>query len=176
MVRDIETIRTRYRITEWAIFGGSWGATLGLLYAQCYPERVSALVLRGAFLAREIDLTWFLGCGANKILPVQWDNFINAIDYNGIADLPSYLFDRLNSESQDVSKETALAWEKWSGSVVAFSFDSTLESLSPSHETAIGKARIELHYASNKYFLEPDQLLRDAHKIPDINKNDGRWC
>ena len=169
LVLDIEQIRKRYRIDQWVVFGGSWGGTLGLLYAEVCPEQVNGLVLRAPFLAREDDLNWFVGDGVNKILPKQWHEFIEDVGYNrDSGGLVRYLQSRLNHNDDEVVFRTAQSWEKWSGAVVSFSFESGFETLSSSLESTVSKARIEIHYAANNYFLVPNQLLRNIHKIPSV--------
>ena len=168
LILDIELIRERYGIDRWVVFGGSWGGALGLLYAEVCPERVSGLVLRAPFLAREDDLNWFVGDGVNKILPAQWHEFVKEVGYRGCDDLVCHLYSRLNDDNEEIVLKTARAWEKWSGAVVSFSFESGFETLSSTDESTVSKAKIEIHYAVNRYFLEADQLLRDIKKIPSV--------
>lgn len=171
LVSDMEAIRKHYRIESWLIFAGSWGSALALLYAESFPERVLGLILRASFLARQCDLDWFAGDdGVSKILPREWRDFGKAIDFKSASsqEVVSHLHDMLNSSDEKIVMEAALAWEKWSGAVVSYSFENSFDSLSGTTESTIVKAKIELHYAVNKYFLEPDQLLRDIANVPGV--------
>ncbi len=171
LLSDMEAIRRHYRIESWLIFAGSWGSTLGLLYAESFPERVLGLILRASFLARQCDLDWFAGDdGVSKILPREWREFVNAIGFKSLSsrELIPHLYDGLNFSDERTVREVALAWEKWSGAVVSYSFENSFGSLSGTTESTIVKAKIEIHYAVNNYFLEPNQLLRDIAKIPRV--------
>ena len=168
LIADMESIREHFAIHQWLVFGGSWGATLALAYAETHPERVLGLILRGSFLARQRDLAWFAGEGANRLLPVQWQRFV---DNGGVA-ADEHLIERLHSAifsaDETVVERTARAWDAWSTAVVMFSLETGGDGGASDKVSAIAKCRIEMHYAAHQYFLEEDQLLRDAHRLPQV--------
>ncbi len=168
LVADMEKIREHFGIRQWLVFGGSWGATLALTYAETHPERVLGLVLRGSFLARQRDLAWFAGEGANRLLPVQWQRFVDnvgvAVDQHLIERMHSAIF----SSDESAVERTARAWDAWSTAVVMFSLESGGDTGMSDKTSAIAKCRIEMHYAANDYFLTDNQLLRDAHRLPRV--------
>lgn len=165
LITDMERIREHFGIRQWVVFGGSWGATLALAYAQTHPERVLGLVLRGSFLARRRDLAWFAGEGANRLLPVQWQRFVDnvgvAVDDDLIARLHSAIF----AADTAVVERAARAWDAWSTAVVMFSLEAGGDGGASSLTSAVAKCRIEMHYAAHDYFLADNQLLRDAQRL-----------
>lgn len=169
LIFDIEIIRKRYEIDQWCLFGGSWGATLALKYALEHRKRVDALILRGTFLARKSDFDWFLGStGAARILPQEWQEFLTSIGLTSSEDILPYLYEQITSHKYEVQKKTALAWDKWSGAVVGYSFNKPLETMVSDENMAISRAKIELHYASNNYFLEENEILDNVNIIQQI--------
>jgi proline iminopeptidase len=172
LVADMEAIRQHFGLERWSLFGGSWGATLALAYAQTWPERVLGLVLRGTFLARRRDVDWFFRDGACRLLPVQWQRFVDEVGAPADTDLVEYLHAALFGPDAARAGRIARAWEAWSNAVVAFSLD---HAAGPAGPTGPGSApgdvlrtRIELHYARHGYFLAEDQLLRDAGRLPRV--------
>lgn len=168
LVSDIEAIRSELNIERWVVFGGSWGATLALAYAQAYPERVLGLILRGIFLGREQDIQWFYRDGARHLFPDVWENFIEPIPENERDDLVRAYYRRLTGCDELERLRAARAWALWEGSTMALQHDSrVLDQFSSAH-TALSLARIEAHYFVNSCFLEPDQLLLGCGNLKGI--------
>ncbi len=166
LLQDMEVIRERLDIENWVVFGGSWGATLGLLYAQQYPDRVLGLILRSIFLARIRDTDWgFRDGGVNRLFPKQWLAFTRFLP-EGHWDNPLAIYrDNLISNNADVANTAALAWAAWSGCVVSYG------EFAPPTECStelLNEARLECHYISKHCFLEENQLLRDINKVANI--------
>lgn len=168
LVADMERIREHFGLSQWVVFGGSWGATLGLAYAQAHPQRALGLVLRGSFLARARDLAWFAGDGANRLLPMQWQRFVDNAGVPVDERLLEHLHAAVFSPDRAVVERAARAWDAWSTAVVMFSLESGGDAGVSDLNSAIAKCRIEMHYAAHHYFLEEDQLLRDAHRLPRV--------
>jgi len=169
LVSDIDHLRRHLVIERWQVFGGSWGSTLALAYAQRYPRRVTELVLRGIFLLRRWELEWFYQQGASRLFPDAWQRYIDTIPVVERADLISAYHRRLTSDDEAVRLAAAQAWSAWEGATSFLQMDpSALESHIDPH-FALAFARIENHYFVNGGFLRAeDQLLRDAYKIADI--------
>ncbi|MGH8596824.1 MAG: prolyl aminopeptidase, partial [Gammaproteobacteria bacterium] len=166
LIADLERLREWASVDSWVMFGGSWGAALALAYAQTHPERVLGMVLRGAFLARQRDLDWFLADGAARLLPTAWAEFNYSIADLG-ASIPA-LHAALFGADRDRALQVARAWGKWSEAVVMYAFDQPPgEPLAPGDEL-LGKTRIELHYALNRYFLDEDVLLANVARLPQV--------
>lgn len=165
---DLERVREHYAIDRWMLFGGSWGAALALAYAQRHPRRVSAMVLRGSFLARRDDVGWFFGGGVNRLLPRQWQAFRDATGIDMAGDVVGQMHDALFGDDRGLVERFARAWEVWSGEVVMYSLNEVGAAAPGSLDAAVAKARIELHYAVNGYFLDEGQLLRDCGRLPQV--------
>ena len=170
LVADMERIREHFGISQWLVFGGSWGATLALAYAQTHPERVLGLVLRGSFLARQRDFAWFAGDGANRLLPVQWQRFVDEVGVAVDDALIAHLHEAVFCADRAVVERAARAWDAWSTAGVMFSLDGGGggDGGASPVDSAIAKCRIEMHYALNRYFLDEDQLLRNVHRLPRV--------
>lgn len=165
LVADIERIRTRLGIDRWQVFGGSWGSTLALAYAETHPGRVTELVLRGIFLLRPFELTWFYQEGTSNIFPDVWETYLSPIPVEERGDLMGAYHRRLFGEDPVAQLEAARAWSTWEWST---------SQLIPvveggTDEQCLAFARIENHYFVNGGFFErPNQLIEDAHRIADI--------
>jgi proline iminopeptidase len=169
LVSDMETIREHLEVEKWQVFGGSWGSTLSLSYAQTHPERVSELVLRGIFLLRRSELLWFYQEGASHIFPEAWDAYLDAIPSVERGDLISAYYRRLTSDDKDVRKAAARAWSVWEGSTSYLISNPEHIAHAGEDDFAIAFARIECHYFVNGGFFEVDgQLLRDVERIRRI--------
>lgn len=163
---DIELIRKKLNIEKWILFGGSWGATLALLYAEQYPEYISGIILRGAFLARQCDFDWFAKSGVNKIFPDYWEELITTVN-NGEQLLIS-LHERVFSDNKQAQLAAAKAWSLWAGRIVTHSFvDKYVLDISD-EDKLIKETKIEMHYAINKYFIDENQIIDNVSKIPDV--------
>ncbi|MEE9413289.1 MAG: prolyl aminopeptidase [Methylococcales bacterium] len=169
LLEDMESIREHLRIQQWVLFGGSWGATLALLYTQQYRAAVSAMILRGTFLARESDLSWFAGNGANWIYPEMWEVFMSTINHNRHAtDAMQVFFDCLWGDDQQLQLNAALGWSIW-GAQVALGNEFDLSTFPESADTAMLKqVRIEAHYAKADYFLSENQILKHCAGLQEI--------
>ena len=168
LVEDIERLRELAGVDKWMVFGGSWGSTLSLSYAQKYPERVTELVLRGIFLFDQYELDWLYKEGANSLYPDKWEEFTALIPEAERADLIEAYRKRLTSADEDEQLRAAKAWSAWEAATVTLlPSPETVEHFT-SREVAIAIARIENHYMANNGWLEPGQLLRDAHLLRNI--------
>lgn len=166
LVADLERIRAMFGFERWTLFGGSWGAALALAYAGTHPERVRGMILRGSFLARPRDLAWFLGDGANRLLPRAWAAFVEALAAPPGTDLVEYLHAGLHAADPATVERHARAWEAWTGAVVMYAIDQAPGDAAGPLEAAVAKARIELHYARHGYFLGAHDLLAIAAHLP----------
>ena len=169
LIEDMERIRESLGVDKWVLFGGSWGSTLSLAYAQAFPERVHALILRGIFLCRPKEFSWFYQEGASRLFPEAWEHYIKAIPVTERHDLISAFHRRLTSDDDKTRLAAAKAWSVWEGATSFLHID---EDFANSHEDpqfALAFARIENHYFVNSGFFEvDDQLLRDAGNLADI--------
>jgi proline iminopeptidase len=168
LIADLETIRTKLDIDKWVVFGGSWGSALGLVYAETFPDRILAMILRGSFLAAERDMNWFFADGVRRIFPDAWQDFVNTIPEAEREDIAGAMYRRVvESPDREVQLAAAKAWMRWAGRIVMFGLgtqDNQPEASEPDDET-INKARIECHYAYHRYFLESEQIF---NKIKDL--------
>jgi proline iminopeptidase len=169
LVADIEKLRTHLGIAAWQVFGGSWGSTLALAYAETHPKQVTELVLRGIFMLRRWELEWFYQEGASRLFPDAWEHYIKAIPEVERADLISAFHRRLTSDDAATRLDAARAWSVWEGATSFLRVDDDFVNGHEDAEFALAFARIENHYFVNGGFFEvDDQLLRDAHRIADI--------
>ena len=168
LIEDIEKIRRHLKIDKWLLFGGSWGSTLSLLYAETYPERVFGLILRGIFLCRNEDVQWFYQKGANRFYPEYWKDFIEPIDMDKRGDLIAAYHDLLTSDNEISRMRAAEAWSIWEGrtSNLETNSDTVTHFSDPFH--ALAMARIECHYFQHEAFIEKNQILQDAKAIAHI--------
>ena len=166
LVTDIEKIRVHLGIEHWLVFGGSWGSTLALAYAETHPERALALVLRGIFLCRPEEIRWsYEEGGAAWILPEKWQRFVAAIPPTERGALLDAYWQRLTSDDEAVRVAAARAWGAWEGSALTLVESPETEAEFTDPGVAVSLARIEAHYFRHHGFFEPDQLLRDVAKI-----------
>ncbi|MBS0211647.1 MAG: prolyl aminopeptidase [Proteobacteria bacterium] len=169
LVADIEKLRAHLRIARWQVFGGSWGSTLALAYAQAHPEAVAELVLRGIFMLRRWELEWFYQEGTSRLFPEAWAHYLAAIPTVERGDLISAFHRRLTSPDEATRLAAARAWSVWEGSTSFLHQDADFIDSHDDARFALAFARIECHYFVNGGFFEvEDQLLRDAHRIKDI--------
>lgn len=166
LVEDMEHIRQQLGIERWVLFGGSWGSTLSLAYAQRHPERVQALILRGIFLCRPEDFRWFYQEGASRLFPDYWQDYLAVIPPAERGDLMQAYYKRLTGSDEIAQMQAAKAWSCWEGRTASLRPNPQL--VERFHERALSIARIECHYFVNQAFLEPDQLLRDMPRIAHL--------
>ncbi|MBO6768625.1 MAG: prolyl aminopeptidase [Erythrobacter sp.] len=168
IVEDIERLREMCGHEKWQAYGGSWGSTLALAYAEKYPERVSELVLRGVFLAREQEKTWLYGYGASEIMAEQWDEFIGLIPEPERGDLVRAYYNRLTSEDEATRLAAAREWSLWEGHVATLlPNESLLESFGDPAK-AVPFARICAKFFLEGFFLEENELLEKVGRLSGI--------
>jgi proline iminopeptidase len=168
LVSDIEAIREFLGIDRWMVFGGSWGSTLALAYAEAYPRQVMGLVLRGIFLCRQREIEWFYQEGANRIFPDYWQAYVSIIPSAERSDMLRAYYRRLTGADELARMAAAKAWALWEArTATLLPAKEIVEHFSDPH-VALSLARIESHYFVNNSFLAPNQLLDSVHKISDI--------
>ena len=169
LVADIERLREHLGVDRWQVFGGSWGSTLALAYAQTHPDKVSELVLRGIFMLRRWELEWFYQKGCDALYPDAWETYLAAIPEVERGDLISAYHRRLTSADAKVRTDAARAWSVWEGATSFLWQDKSHIESSAEDEFALAFARIECHYFVNGGFFEhDDQLLRNVERIRRI--------
>jgi proline iminopeptidase len=169
LVADIERLREQLSIDRWQVFGGSWGSTLALAYAQTHPDKVTELVLRGIFMLRRWELEWFYQKGCDALYPDAWETYLNAIPEAEQGDLMSAYYRRLTGDDAQARSDAARAWSVWEGATSFLWQDTSHIASSAEDEFALAFARIECHYFVNGGFFEhDDQLLRNVERIRAI--------
>ncbi len=169
LVADIERLRETLGIARWQVFGGSWGSTLALAYAQKHAARVTELVLRGIFMLRRWELEWFYQEGTSRLFPDAWEHYLAPIPESERSDLIDAYHRRLTSDDETTRLEAAKAWSIWEGGTSYLHIDPNYATSHGDPKFALAFARIENHYFVNGGFFETEnQLLRDAHRIADI--------
>jgi proline iminopeptidase len=168
LVEDIEKLRALAGHDKWMAFGGSWGSTLALAYAETHPGRVTELVLRGIFLFGQTELDWLYQYGASEIYPDKWDEFLAPIPEPERGDLVAAYHRRLTGDDRAARLEAAKAWSKWEAETVTLLPHPEVIEEHTDDEFAIAIARIENHYMINKGWLEEGQLLKNATRIRHI--------
>ncbi|MBI5462814.1 MAG: prolyl aminopeptidase [Gammaproteobacteria bacterium] len=168
LVADIERIREHLGIERWLVFGGSWGSTLGLAYAEAHPERVSGLVLRGIFLCRPRDIHWFYQDGAAFVFPDYWQDFLAPIPPAERGNMVAAYYARLTGNDEITRMAAAKAWSLWEGRTATLLPRQSVIDHFTHPFTALSLARIECHYFMHDSFLQPDQLLAQADRLKGI--------
>ncbi len=165
LLADMELIREKLHIDKWIVFGGSWGATLSLLYAQKFPDKVLGLVLRSIFLARKLDISWFhMNGGVNKHFPKQWQIFFEFAPGNWKQLLTAY-YEALTGNDVNYMNTAALRWATWGSCVVS---NGTFPTPTETSAQLLNSVRIECHYLYNNYFMEENQLILNINKVIKI--------
>ncbi len=169
LLADMERVRANLGIERWLLFGGSWGATLALAYAETYPDRVLGLVLRGVFLCRHQDINWlYEPGGASRLLPDAWQEFQETIPLDERASMVEAYRRRLDGQDELERLRAARAWARWEARAATLQPDPRLVERFTEARAALSLSRIEAHYFANGGFLEPDQLLRHAERLNGI--------
>ena len=168
LVDDIEKIRELMGVDRWVLFGGSWGSTLSLVYAQAYPEKVLGMILRGIFLCREQDIQWFYQDGASHVFPDYWQSFLAPIPVVEQGDLLASYYRRLIGDDELVRMSAAKSWSVWEGRCASMHPNPDLVEHLGSPHTALAMARIEAHYFMHDAFLEENEILGGMDVLKDI--------
>ena len=168
LVADIERLREMVEVESWMAFGGSWGSTLALAYAQAHPERVTELVLRGIFTFRQSELDWLYRHGASEIFPDKWEEFLAPIPESERGDLVAAYHRRLTGPDAAVRLAAAKAWSKWEAETVTLLPHPEVIEEHTEDDFAVAIARIENHYMLNKGWIEEGALIRGAGKLGGI--------
>jgi proline iminopeptidase len=166
LVSDMDVIRGQLGIEQWLLFGGSWGATLALIYSLSYPDRVSGMILRGTFLAREPDLEWFF-IGLQRLLPQYWQQFVRDLPKNiGLRELINRYHAAVHTGDRNAALQAAASWSGWGGRVVGWRqsqihhSQDKIPAAKERQERLLAKVKIETHYARHCYFLKENEILR----------------
>lgn len=168
-ISDIEALREQMGIDKWQVFGGSWGSTLGLAYAQKHPERVTELVMRGLFTLRRSELEWFYQSGASEMFPDVWEGYVAPIPEAERGDMIGAYYKRLTGDNREEQLRCAKAWAVWEGTTISLLPNLDRQANFAADDFAIAFARIESHYFVNGGFFEvDDQVIRDLPKIKHI--------
>ncbi|CAF1376106.1 unnamed protein product [Adineta ricciae] len=170
LVEDLEKLRQHFNVDKWVLFGGSWGSTLSLAYAETHPERVKALVLRGIFCCRRKEMLWFYQEGASFMFPDAWDKYLEVIPVSERGDLMSAYYRRLTGNNEEEKLKAATAWSVWEMATSRLYVDpSYIARAADDAKFAVTFARIETHYFVHGAFMEEDeQLIKNADKLNNI--------
>ncbi|ATE64568.1 prolyl aminopeptidase [Rhizorhabdus dicambivorans] len=168
LVADIERLRALVGTEQWLVFGGSWGSTLALAYAETHPERVSALVLRGVYTATRAEIDWYYQWGVSQMFPDKWEGFVAPIPEAERGAMVAAYNRLLTGDDEAAKLEAAKAWSLWEGETITLLPSAALSEQHGEDRFAIAFARIENHYFHHDCWLEPGQLLRDAGRLRGI--------
>jgi proline iminopeptidase len=168
LVADIERLRQMIGAEQWLVFGGSWGSTLALAYAETHPERVSELVLRGIYTLTKAELDWYYQFGVSEMFPDKWERFCAPIPENERHEMMAAYRRRLTGTDREEQLRCAVAWSSWEGETITLLPNPDYSDHFYDPEFALAFARIENHFFVHAGWLEEGQLLRDAYKLKDI--------
>lgn len=169
LVGDVELLRNKLKIDRWVVFGGSWGSTLALAYAETHCERVTGLILRGIFLCRPSEIKWFYQEGAHHLYPDEWDRYVSIIPLEERHDLVSAYYKRLTSSDEPTRLLAAKHWARWEGATIKLRPDLDLIERFTATNHASSISRIECHYfMNNSFFKTNNWLLENVNKIRHI--------
>jgi proline iminopeptidase len=168
LVADIERLRGVIGAERWLLFGGSWGSTLALAYAETHPHRVSELILRGIYTVTRAELEWYYQFGVSEIFPDKWAKFQAPIPQDERGDMIAAYWKRLTSDDKAVQIEAAKAWTLWEGETITLLPNPDLLASHSDGHFALAFARLENHYFLHDCWMEDDQLLRDAHRLRGV--------
>jgi proline iminopeptidase len=169
LVEDMEKLRKHLGVEKWIVFGGSWGSTLSLVYAETHPEAVRGLILRGIFLCRQKEIDWFYQEGASNIFPDAWAKYLEPIPEGERGDLVAAYYKRLTSADRKTRIEAAKAWSIWEGATSKLLPDPGFIERFGGDEFAEAFARIECHYFTNKIFMKSGNwILENVSRIRHI--------
>ncbi|CAM5585477.1 prolyl aminopeptidase [Mycolicibacterium aubagnense] len=168
LVADIERLREMAGFDKWLVFGGSWGSTLSLAYAEMHPERVSELVVRGIYTLTRAELEWYYQFGVSEMFPDKWERFLAPIPQDERGDMMAAYRKRLVGSDREKQIEAAKAWSIWEGETITLLPEPSTSDPFAQDDYAVAFARIENHFFVHNGWLEEGQLLRDAHRLKDI--------
>ncbi|WP_395542482.1 prolyl aminopeptidase [Neotabrizicola sp. sgz301269] len=168
LVADIERLRALAGVDKWLVFGGSWGSTLALAYAETHPQRVSALIVRGIYTVTRAEIDWYYRFGVSEMFPDAWEDFLAPIPPDEHDDLIAAYRKRLTSDDRATRQTAARAWSVWEGSTITLLPQPQLVEQFGQDRFAEAFARLENHYFYHDCWLEPGQLLRDASRLRGI--------
>lgn len=168
LVADIERLREMIGVEQWLVFGGSWGSTLALAYAQTHPGRVSELVVRGIYMLTKAELDWYYQFGVSEMFPEKWEGFIAPIPEAERGDMVAAYRKRLVGEDREEQLRCAKAWSIWEGETITLMPEPETSGAFLDPDYALAFARIENHFFTHAGWLDEGQLLRDAGKLADI--------
>jgi proline iminopeptidase len=168
LVADIERLRQVAGVDKWLVFGGSWGSTLALAYAEAHPDRVSELVLRGIYTVTRAELDWYYQFGVSEMFPEKWERFQAPIPEAERSDMITAYRRRLTSEDPAVQIEAAKAWSVWEGETISLLPNPDISAAHGDAHFALAFARLENHYFAHDCWLEEGQLLREAGRLQGI--------
>lgn len=168
LVADIERLRELMGVETWLVFGGSWGSTLALAYAETHPGRVSELVLRGIYTLTRAELDWYYQFGVSEMFPDKWERFIAPIPENERHEMMAAYRRRLTGTDREEQLRCAVAWSSWEGETITLLPNPDYANRFYEPEFALAFARIENHFFVHAGWMEDGQLLRDAYKLKDI--------
>lgn len=170
LIADVEAIRKDLSITNWLVFGGSWGSTLALSYALAFPHQVSGLILRGVFLSRSSELNWFLG-DMSHFYPEVWDKLISYLPASERHDVLTAYSQRIFSTDSSVNIPSAWEWNAFENSIMRLLPKETIEKERPSpaqDATELARARVQIHYIEHQCFVDGDSILQTASQLAHI--------
>ena len=168
LIDDMERIRINLGIEQWVVFGGSWGSTLALAYAQTYPKQCLGLILRGIFLCRKRDISWFYQDGASYIFPDLWQHYQAVIPADERDDMLNAYYRRLTDTNLEIRLQAARAWARWEACTSNLNLNTEVIDFFSQDQVALSLARIECHYFVNRIFLKDRPLLAHSDKLTDI--------
>ena len=166
LIKDINLILDYFSVDKTNIYGGSWGSTLALLYAESNPTRVSSLTLRGVFLCREDDISWFYQHGASEIYPHYWENYISLVDKTKRDNILSTYHEMIHSPEEKISMAACKEWSLWEGRSSCLL--PSQDVINAFDECSTSLAKIESHYFINNCFIEENQILKNINEIKDV--------
>jgi proline iminopeptidase len=164
----MEKIRELLNIEQWLLFGGSWGSTLALLYAQAHPNKVLGMILRGIFLCRDQDIQWFYQKGASAIFPDYWKDYLQVIPPSEHDNLLQAYYKRLTSDNEIARMSAAKAWSIWEGRCSTLDPNNDIVDHFADPHVALAMARVEAHYFINEAFIQPNQIIENCDKISHL--------
>ncbi len=167
-VADIEALRLHFDIDSWHVFGGSWGSTLSMIYAQNHPNKVQSLTLRGIFMCRKSELHWFYQEGASHVFPDAFEPYSTHIPESERHELINAYYRRLTDENVDIRRAAAKQWTRWEMATSRLLPDDEYLEKADDLDFAVAFARIECHYFINGIFVEDGHILNNAAKISNI--------